>query len=116
MGLLGLRKREEIGPEGTRPLPLWAVGPMRGRPNHCLRLVQNLQKWAASPKAPGIGQKNPIETVVSLRKEEDPSAVGKGKIATGLLEVQSSSSAKKKVMFGSKKLWSTFFPPSSECR
>ena len=49
-----------------------------------------------------LGGKNPDETVVSLRKEE------------GFLEVRSSSSAKKKVMFGSKKLWFTLFPPSSE--
>ena len=54
--------------------------------------------------------------MVSLRKEEDPSAMGKGKIAYVFLEVQSISSAKKKVMFGSKKLWSTLFPPSSESR
>ena len=61
-----------------------------------------------------LGGKNPNETVVSLRKEEDPSTAGKGKTASVFLKVQSSSSAKKKVMFGSKKLWSTLFPPSSE--
>ena len=58
----------------------------------------------------------PIETVASLRREEDPSTDGKGKIVPVLLEVQSSSSAKKKVLYGSRKLWSTFFPPSSEHR
>ena len=50
MGLSELRKREELGPEGTRPLLLRVVGPTRGRPSHCLRLVQNMQKWAAIPK------------------------------------------------------------------
>ena len=63
-----------------------------------------------------LGGKNSNETVVLLRKEEDPSAAGKGKTAYVFLEVQSSSSTKKKVMFGSKKLWSTLFPPSSESR
>ena len=63
-----------------------------------------------------LGGKNPDETVVSLRKEEDPSATGKGKTVFVFLEVRSSSSAKKKVMFGSKKLWFTLFPPSSESR
>ena len=63
-----------------------------------------------------LGGKNPDETVVLLRKEEDPSTAGKGKTTSVFLEVQSSSSAKKKVMFGSKKLWSTLFPPSSESR
>ena len=61
-----------------------------------------------------LREKNPDKTVVSLRKEEDPSAMGKGKTAYVFLEVQSISSAKKKVMFGSKKLWSTLFPPSFE--
>ena len=57
-----------------------------------------------------------VEIVVSLRKEEDPSTDGKGKTTPGLLEVQSSSSVKKKVLYGLRKLWSTFFPPSSEHR
>ena len=73
-----------------------------------------------SKALPGLGlsleEKNPDETVVSLRKEEDPSVAGKGKTTFVLLEVWSSSFAKKKVMFSSKKLWSTFFPPSSEPR
>ena len=50
-GLLELRKREELGSEGTRPPLLRVVGPTGGRPSHCLRLVQNMQKWAAIPKA-----------------------------------------------------------------
>ena len=53
---------------------------------------------------------------MSLSKEEDPSAAGKGKTAPRLLEVQSRSSAMKKGLFGSKKLWSTLFPPSFERR
>ena len=56
----------------------------------------------------------PVETVASLCKEEDSSANEKGKTAPGLLEVQSSRFVKKKVLYGSRKLWSTFFPPSSE--
>ena len=78
-------------------------------------------KMGYKSKGPsGLGlsleENNLVETVVSLRKEEDPSAAGKEKIAPGLLEVQSSSSAKKKVMFDSKKLRSTLFPLSSEPR
>ena len=57
----------------------------------------------------------PVETVASLCKEEDSSSTNeKGKTAPGLLEVQSSRLAKKKVLCGSRKLWSTFFSPSSE--
>ncbi|RVW91924.1 hypothetical protein CK203_030097 [Vitis vinifera] len=58
----------------------------------------------------------PVETVASLRKEEDSSANEKGKTTPGLLEVQLSRFAKKKVLYGSRKLWSTFFSPSSEHR
>ena len=59
----------------------------------------------------------PVETVASLRKEEDSSSANeKGKTTPRLLEVQSSRFAKKKVLYGSRKLWSTFFPPSSEHR
>ncbi|RVW75036.1 hypothetical protein CK203_053702 [Vitis vinifera] len=59
----------------------------------------------------------PFETGASLRKEEDSSsAIEKGKSDPGLLEVQSSRLAKKKVLHSSRKLWSTFFPPSSEQR
>ena len=61
-----------------------------------------------------LGGKSPDETVVLLRKEEDPFAPGKGKTTSVFLEVQSISSAKKKVMFGSKKLWFTLFSPRSE--
>ena len=63
-----------------------------------------------------LGGKNPDETVVSLRREEDPSVAGKGKTTYVFLEVQSSSSAKKKVMFSSKKLWSTLFLQALQCR
>ncbi|RVW27495.1 hypothetical protein CK203_092026 [Vitis vinifera] len=59
----------------------------------------------------------PFETGASLHKEEDSSSANeKGKSDPGLLEVQSSRLAKKKVLQGSRKLWSTFFPPSSEHR
>ena len=59
-----------------------------------------------------------VETVASLRKEEEDSysANEKGKSDPGLLEFQSSRLVKKKVLYGSRKLWSTFFPPSSEHR
>ena len=63
-----------------------------------------------------LGGKKPDETEVSLRKEEDSSAVGKGKATSVFPEVQSSSSAKKEVKFGSKKLWTTLLPPSSDRR
>ena len=68
------------------------------------------------PTGLGLSPKenNQVETAVSLSKEEDPSATGKGKTAPRLLEVQSRSSAMKKGLFGSKKLWSTLFPPSSK--
>ena len=56
----------------------------------------------------------PVETVASLRKEEDSSANEKRKTTPGLLEVQLSRFVKKKVLCGSRKLWSTFFSPSSE--
>ena len=60
----------------------------------------------------------PVETMATLRKEEEDSssAIEKGKSAPGLLEFQSSRLPKKKVLYGSRKLWSTFFPPSSEHR
>ena len=92
------------------------------------RKAQSLSKIGPKDAIMGCKSKGPsrlglsleenisVETGASLRKEEDPSAAGKGKTAPGLLEVQSSSSAKKKVLFSSRKLWSTFFPPSSERR
>ena len=59
----------------------------------------------------------PFVTGTSLRKEEDSSsAIEKGKPDPGPLEVQSSRLAKKKVLHSSRKMWSTFFPPSSEKR
>ncbi|RVW15380.1 hypothetical protein CK203_082622 [Vitis vinifera] len=61
-----------------------------------------------------LGGKKPNETEVTLRREEDSSTKGKGKATSVLPEVQSSSSAKKEVKFGSKKLWTTLFPPSSD--
>ena len=93
----------------------------------CERKAQSLAK--PGPRADIMGCKlkgplglglspeefSPFETVASLRKEEDSSSANeKGKSASGLLEVQSSRLAKKKVLHGSRKLWSTFFPPSSE--
>ena len=69
-----------------------------------------------SPSGLGLslGGKKPNETEVTLRREEDSSTKGKGKATSVLPEVQSSSSAKKEVKFGSKKLWTTLFPPSSD--
>ncbi|RVW86696.1 hypothetical protein CK203_039842 [Vitis vinifera] len=60
----------------------------------------------------------PVVTVASSRKEEEDasSAIEKGKSAPGLLEFQSSRLVEKKVLYGSRKRWSTFFPPSSEHR
>ncbi|KAJ9678125.1 hypothetical protein PVL29_022886 [Vitis rotundifolia] len=63
-----------------------------------------------------LGGNKPDESEVSLRREEDSSAMGKGKATSVFLEVQSSSSEKKEVKFSSKKLWSTLFPPSSDRR
>ena len=61
------------------------------------------------------GGKKPDDKKGLLRREED-SAVGNGKAASVVLEVQTSGSAKKEVKFGSKKLWTTLFPPSFDCR
>ncbi|RVW38033.1 hypothetical protein CK203_108593 [Vitis vinifera] len=60
----------------------------------------------------------PVVIVASSRKEEEDSssAIEKGKSSPGLLEFQSSRLAEKKLLYGSRKLWSTFFPPSSEHR
>ncbi|RVW98412.1 hypothetical protein CK203_026853 [Vitis vinifera] len=60
----------------------------------------------------------PVVTVASSREEEEDasSAIEKEKSAPGLLEFQSSRLAEKKVLHGSRKRWSTFFPPSSEHR
>ncbi|RVW33075.1 hypothetical protein CK203_102299 [Vitis vinifera] len=60
----------------------------------------------------------PVVTVASSREEEEDasSANEKVKSAPGLLEFQSSRLAEKKVVHGSRKRWSTFFPPSSEHR
>ena len=60
----------------------------------------------------------PVVTVASSREEEEDasSANEKVKSAPGLLEFQSSRLAEKKVLHGSRKRWSTFFPPSSEHR
>ena len=63
-----------------------------------------------------LGGKKPDETEVTLRREEDSSAKEKGKATSLLPVVQSSSSAKKEVKFGSKKLWTTLFPPSFDRR
>ncbi|RVW48808.1 hypothetical protein CK203_104316 [Vitis vinifera] len=52
----------------------------------------------------------------SIEEEDSYSANEKGKSDPGLLEFQSSRLVKKKVLYGSRKLWSTFFPPSSEHR
>ncbi|RVW35222.1 hypothetical protein CK203_101902 [Vitis vinifera] len=59
-----------------------------------------------------------VVTVASSREEEEDasSANEKVKSAPGLLEFQSSRLAEKKVVHGSRKRWSTFFPPSSEHR
>ncbi|RVW74640.1 hypothetical protein CK203_052072 [Vitis vinifera] len=69
-------------------------------------------------KAQALAKTDPIVTVASSRKEEEDasSAIEKGKSAPGLLEFQSSRLAEKKVLYGSRKRWSTFFPPSSEHR
>ncbi|RVW66526.1 hypothetical protein CK203_064972 [Vitis vinifera] len=88
-GLVGTEEAEEIGVGGDEAS---AVVGCRAYE----RKAQSLSK---------IGPK--------YAKEEDPSVAGKGKTTFILLKVQSSSFAKKKVMFSSKKLWSTFFPPSS---
>ncbi|KAJ9677519.1 hypothetical protein PVL29_022488 [Vitis rotundifolia] len=58
----------------------------------------------------------PVEIVLRKEEEDSSSATEKGKSAPGLLEFQSSRLAEKKVLYGSRKLWSTFFPPSSEHR
>ncbi|RVW34503.1 putative ribonuclease H protein [Vitis vinifera] len=60
----------------------------------------------------------PVVIVASSREEEEDasSANEKVKSAPGLLEFQSSRLAEKKVLHGSRKRWSTFFPPSSEHR
>ncbi|RVX23042.1 hypothetical protein CK203_008444 [Vitis vinifera] len=57
------------------------------------------------------------KTDPSGAEEEDASSTNeKVKSAPGLLEFQSSRLAEKKVLQGSRKRWSTFFPPSSEHR
>ena len=61
-----------------------------------------------------IGGKKIDDKKVSLRREEDSSAVGKGKATSIVPKVQSNSSMKKEVKFGSKKLWPTLFPLSSD--
>ena len=94
----------------------------------CERKAQSLAKFGPRVAIMGCKLKGPlglglspeefilVETVASLRKEEDSSANEKRKTTPGLLEVQLSRFAKKKVLYGSRKLWSTFFPPSSEHR
>ncbi|RVW14773.1 hypothetical protein CK203_091030 [Vitis vinifera] len=95
----------------------------------CERKAQSLAKFGPRVAIMGCKLKGPlglglspeefipVETVASLRKEEDSSSANeKGKTTPRLLEVQSSRFAKKKVLYGSRKLWSTFFPPSSEHR
>ncbi|KAJ9688884.1 hypothetical protein PVL29_014501 [Vitis rotundifolia] len=63
------------------------------------------------------GGKDSVETEVSSGMGNDPSAAGKGKTTSAFcLEAQTSSLAKKKVTFSSKKLWSILLPPSSEPR
>ncbi|KAJ9687650.1 hypothetical protein PVL29_016221 [Vitis rotundifolia] len=63
------------------------------------------------------GGKDLVETEVSSGTENDSPVAGKGKIAFGYgREAQTSSLAKKKMMIGSKKLWSILLPPSSERR
>ncbi|KAJ9687652.1 hypothetical protein PVL29_016223 [Vitis rotundifolia] len=63
------------------------------------------------------GGKDLVETEVSSGTENDSPVAGKGKIAFGYgREAQTSSPAKKKMMIGSKKLWSILLPPSSERR
>ena len=63
----------------------------------------------------GTGEKKPSEKQGSLRSE-DVSAVGKGKgVSVGPI-VQTRGSARKEVKFGSKKMWTTLFPPSSDQR
>ncbi|KAJ9688892.1 hypothetical protein PVL29_014509 [Vitis rotundifolia] len=58
-----------------------------------------------------------VETETLVQKGNVPSVARKGKTVSGFcLEAQSSSPTKKKATFGSKKLWSILFPPSSERR
>ena len=42
--------------------------------------------------------------------------MGNGKFVLEVFDVQPRGSAMKEVKFSSKKLWTTFFPPSSSCR
>ena len=63
----------------------------------------------------GTGEKKPSEKQGSLQSEE-VSTVGKGKGVSIDPVVQTRGSAKKEVKFGSKKLWTTLFPPSSDRR
>ena len=63
----------------------------------------------------GTREKKSFEKQGSLQSEE-VFAVGKGKGVSVDPVVQTRGSAKKKVKFGSKKLWTTLFPPTSNRR
>ena len=63
----------------------------------------------------GEGEKKPSEKQVPSQREE-VAAGGKGKGVSDDHDVQTRESAKKEVKFGSKKLWTTLFPPSSNRR
>ena len=62
-----------------------------------------------------IGGKKPSDKMGSSRSEE-VSAVGKGKVVSVELDIQTRGSAKKEAKIGSKKLWNTLFPPSFDRR
>ena len=63
----------------------------------------------------GEGEKKPSEKQVLSRREE-AAVGGKGKGVSNDHDVQTRGSVKKEVKFGSKKLWTTLFPPSSDRR
>ncbi|RVW63725.1 hypothetical protein CK203_052745 [Vitis vinifera] len=86
MGWTGLKKQEEIRLEKMRLSPMWAVGPARGRPS----------RWQSLVKSSYNGR-------LIFYNE-------KGKSAPGLLEVQSSRLAKKKVLYGSRSCGQPSFP------
>ncbi|RVW89552.1 LINE-1 retrotransposable element ORF2 protein [Vitis vinifera] len=91
MGWTGSKQQEESGPEKTKLFPMWAVGPSRRAHSIC--------DW---------------DVVTQGRRFFFCNR--KGETRSRSLEVQSSRLAKKKVLHSSRKMWSTFFPPSSEQR
>ena len=80
----------------------------------------NVAKLGCNLKGPlrlgqGEGEKKTSEKQVPPQREE-ATIGGKGKGVPDDHDVQTRGSAKKEVKFGSKKLWNTLFPPSSNRR